>query len=178
MTMSERIVLYSLVIGLRPLRCLEIGTFKGGSALIIVAALDDAGDGILVCVDPNAKVKPEHWKEIAHRAILFQASSPEILPEASRAVGGKFDFTLIDGDHTTEGVVRDIAGVLPHLESPAYLLLHDAHNQEVSEGIRTALGDAGNCLTDCGLISTEKTADASTGADWGGLRLLRFSVKE
>jgi predicted O-methyltransferase YrrM len=178
MTMAERIVLYALVIGLRPRRCLEIGTFKGGSALIIAAALDDSGDGILACVDPNAQIKPEHWKEIAHRAILFQKPSPEILPDASRAVGGKFDFALIDGDHSTEGVVRDISGVLPLLESPAYLLLHDAHNQEVISGIRTVLAHPENRLTYCGPISTEKTVDSSPGVAWGGLRLLRFFAPE
>jgi predicted O-methyltransferase YrrM len=178
MTMAERIVLYGLVVGLRPRRCLEIGTFKGGSALIIVAALDDSREGILACVDPNAEIKAEHWKEIAHRAILFQAPSPEILQDASRAVGGQFDFALIDGDHSAQGVVRDIAGVLPLLESPAYLLFHDAYNQEVIKGIRAVLAQPENCLTDCGLISTEKTVDASSAVAWGGLQLLRFFARK
>jgi FkbM family methyltransferase len=177
MTMSERVLLYGLIAGLRPRRCLEIGTFKGGSALIITAALDDLGEGRLACVDPNAQIQPEHWRSISHRATLFQAPSPDVLPQASSAVGGKFDFALIDGDHSTEGVVRDIVGVLPHLESNAYLLFHDAHNAEVIEGIERALRQPANGLTDCGLLSTEKTEDATPGVFWGGLRLLRFARK-
>ena len=174
MTMSERVLLYGLIAGLRPRRCLEIGTFQGGSALIITAALDDLGQGKLACVDPDPKVRPEHWSTIAHRATLFAAPSPDILPEAARAVGGKFDFALIDGDHRTEGVLRDIEGTLPLLEDHAYLLFHDAHNADTAAGIDQAVSNPKNGLTDAGMLSTEKTADAVPGVFWGGLRLLRF----
>lgn len=175
MTMSERVLLYGLIAGLRPRRCLEIGTFQGGSALIITAALDDLGEGKLACVDPEPKVRPEHWSRIAHRATLFAAPSPDVIPEASRAVGGKFDFALIDGDHRTEGVLRDIEGTLPHLEDHAYLLFHDAHNAETSEGIDRAVRNPRNGLADAGMLSTEKTGDSAPGVFWGGLRLLRFT---
>ena len=173
MTMSERVLLYALIAGLRPQRCLEVGTFRGGSALIIAAALDDLGTGRLACVDPNAQIQPEHWRLIAHRASLFHAPSPEVLPQASQAAGGKFDFALIDGDHSTAGVIGDIEGVLPHLADDAYLLLHDAHNAEVREGIERCLRKTALGLTDAGLLSTEKTPDSAPGVFWGGLRLLR-----
>lgn len=175
MTMSERVLLYGLIAGLRPKRCVEIGTFQGGSALIITAALDDLGQGKLACVDPEPKIRPEHWRTIAHRATLFAAPSPAILPEAARAVGGKFDFALIDGDHTTEGVLRDIEGTLPLLEDRAYLLFHDAHNSDTAEGIDRAVRNPQNGLADAGMLSTEKTPDAAAGVFWGGLRLLRFT---
>ena len=55
MTVSERVVLYSLIFGLRPQRILEIGTKLGGSALVIGAALDDIGAGQLVCVDSSRR---------------------------------------------------------------------------------------------------------------------------
>lgn len=175
MTIAERVVLYGLVVGLQPERCLEIGTCQGGSAMITVAALDDLGAGSLSCVDPNPLVKPEHWRAIAHRATLFQAPSPGILPIVTRAAGGKFDFALIDGDHSTAGVVRDTEGVLPHLENKAYLLFHDAYNSEVAEGIAIALRGPKNCLVNCGMVSTERTVDSEHGVLWGGLQLLRVS---
>jgi hypothetical protein len=142
--------------------------------MIMVAALDDLGGGRLACVDPNPNVKPEHWQAIAHRAKMFVALSPAVLPEVVRALGGKLQFALIDGDHTTEGVIRDIDGILPYLEDDAHLLLHDAHFHEVAEGIRVAVERQGNNLVDCGLISTEKTDDPKNKVVWGGLRLLRF----
>ena len=143
--------------------------------MIIVAGLDDIGSGTLACVDPKPAVRSEHWQTISHRATLFQAASPDILPAASQAVGGKFDFALIDGDHSTEGVVRDIRGVVPLLEEKSYLLFHDAYFHEVAAGIAIALRDFEDSLRDCGFMSTEKTLDPMPGIFWGGLRLLRYS---
>lgn len=178
MTWSERVVLYSTIIGLRPRRSLEIGTHKGGSAVIIVAALDDIGEGSLVCVDPNPMVAPEHWHPIVHRATLIAGGSPEVLPQAYKAAGGRFDFALIDGDHETSGVIRDIEGVLPLLEEQAYLLFHDAHFVGVRNGIDQMLRKYSGRLVDCGLLSVEKTPDAQPGVAWGGLRLLKFSRRK
>jgi hypothetical protein len=95
----------------------------------------------------------------------------------ARRTGGRFDFALIDGDHSTSGALGDIQGVLPVLEDTAHIVLHDAHNEKVSESIILAFGNAGNGLTDCGMISAEKFAP-SEGEYWGGLRLLRFSRKK
>jgi hypothetical protein len=120
-------------------------------------------------------VRPEHWSSIAHRASLFAAPSPDVIPEASLAVGGRFDFALIDGDHSTEGVLRDIEGTLPYLEDRAYLLFHDAYNTETSAGIDRAVENAGNGLADAGMLSTERTGDSAPSVFWGGLRLLRFT---
>ena len=176
MTWSERVVLYSTVFGLRPRRSLEIGTHKGGSALIIVAALDDLGAGSLACVDPNPLIAPEHWNQVSHRATLLAGGSPEVLPRAREAACGPFDFALIDGDHERKGVIRDIEGVLPLLADSAYMLFHDAHNGPVREGIDQMLGKYRFHLVDCGMLSVEETPDgANEGVVWGGLRMLRFS---
>ncbi len=175
MTFSERVVLYSAVFGLRPRRCLEIGTHKGGSAAIIVAALDDIGEGTLACVDPNPLVAPEHWRQVAHRATLHAGGSPDVLPAARQAAGGPFDFALIDGDHEVEGVIRDVEGVLPLLSDTAYLLFHDAHFSPVREGIDRMLARHGRRLTDCGMLSAEQTPDGENpGVSWGGLRMVKF----
>jgi predicted O-methyltransferase YrrM len=175
MTFSERVVLYGTIFGLRPRRSLEIGTNKGGSSMIIVAALDDlGGDSHLVCVDPTPLVAPEHWQQICHRTTLLAGGSPEILPQAVQAAGGHFDFALIDGDHELPGVIRDIEGVLPILGPCAHLLFHDAHFVQVRQAIDQMLQKHSRQLTDCGLMSVEQTPD-SHGNTWGGLRLLRYA---
>jgi predicted O-methyltransferase YrrM len=178
MSYSERVVLYSTVLGLRPTRSLEIGTHRGGSASIIVAALDDVGSGTLVCVDPNPLVVPELWAQLAHRASLIAGSSPDVLPEALKAAGGRFDFALIDGDHEEDGVVRDIEGVLPLLADEAHLLFHDAHLTTVEAGINRMLTQYRKHLVDGGMLSSERTPDERPGICWGGLRMLRFSRRE
>lgn len=173
---AERLLLFSLVRALRPSRLLEIGTHKGGSAMIIVAALDDIGAGSLVCIDPTPLVSEENWGRIAHRATLLTGSSPEVLEEALAVAGGSIDFAFIDGDHGYAGVVRDIRGVLPILADGAYMLFHDAHYREVRQAIDFSIRRQSGRLVDCGMLSVEENPEP--GRDdvvWGGLRLLRYA---
>lgn len=182
MTSPERVLLYSLIFGLRPRRCLEIGTHKGGSALIIAAALDDLGAGHLVCIDPQPMVAPEHWAQVSHRATMIAGASPAVLPRAVEAAGGRFDFALIDGDHEYPGVVSDIEGVLGVLEPHAYLLFHDANYHEVARGIDEMLCKHADQLVDCGMLSVQQTPEDrfvnGRQVVWGGLRLVRYHGPE
>jgi hypothetical protein len=49
-SMGERMTLFSLTLGRRPARALEIGSFRGGSAQIIVHAMDLNGFGEFVMI--------------------------------------------------------------------------------------------------------------------------------
>lgn len=180
MLKPERVLLYALVYGRRPKCCLEIGTFRGGSSVIICAAMDDAGCGRLVCVDPAPRLDDATWQAIQHRAILFDQPSPQVLTKAAQAVADKFDFVLIDGDHSYQGVLNDVEGVLPLLADEAYLLFHDSHYVEVRQAIETALKRHSKQLMDCGLLSVEHKPPGELSPidgqpiTWGGLRLLRY----
>jgi len=172
--MSERLMLYSLVFGIQPERALEIGTLYGGSTMIMCAAMDDVGKGKIACVDPEPRVTPEHWRLVEHRATMVQGYSPDVLPDAVSAVGGPFDFALIDGDHTHAGVVRDFEGVLPHLADEAWMLFHDAHYYEVRDAIDEVLAKHGDQLHDAGLVSTPDAPEPDNPEiRWGGFRLVR-----
>ena len=175
MRMPERVALYSLIFGIQPRNCLEIGTARGGSAAIISGAMDDLGFGQLSCVDPMPQVDPVLWAEISNRCTMFEGTSPGILPKALEAAGAKFDFALIDGDHNFEAVCADIANVLPYLTDDAYVLFHDAHNEGVKRAIDEAVSSSKE-LIDCGLMSVERTILQENGhcSTWAGLRLLRF----
>lgn len=174
MTMPERVLLYAVVAGLKPQHTLEIGTFLGGSALIIAAALDDVDAGDLWCVDPEPRVEEADWARIAHRATMVAAPSPQALTDARAQAGGPFDFALIDGDHSLEGVRRDIAGTLPVLADEAHVLFHDALYHEVRDGIDEALAAHPGELHDAGMLSTHASVDEND-VTWGGLRMLRFT---
>ncbi|MGH9161086.1 MAG: class I SAM-dependent methyltransferase [Vicinamibacteraceae bacterium] len=177
MTPAERIVLYATVIGRRPARVLEIGTHKGGSAMIICAALDELGSGRLVCVDPRPLVADEDWRAIQHRSVLLAGASPAVLTRAVEAAAGPFDLALIDGDHEYAGALADIEAVLPLLAAEAYLLFHDAHYWQVRDAIDHALAAHAE-LIDCGYLSAEETREAREerghAVVWGGLRALRY----
>ena len=178
--LPERLLMYSLVRGLRPARCLEIGTHFGGSTTITCAALDDVGAGRLICVDPNPLVPDDVWARLAHRATMLRGCSPGLLPDAVAAAGGLFDFAFIDGDHTHAGVVRDVEGVLAVVAPGAHLLFHDSHYWEVRDAIDECVARHPGRLLDAGTLSalaTEPiTAPDGSEACWGGFRLLRVAL--
>jgi predicted O-methyltransferase YrrM len=175
MRMPERVVLYSLIFGMQPRNCLEIGTFRGGSSAIICGAMDDTGFGQLTCVDPMPKIEAALWSKLSNRCRLFEGPSPDVLPEVARQVSTPFDFALIDANHTYDAVKRDIAGVLPYLADNAYLLFHDANYPNVRQAIDESVA-AFPELTDCGLVSIEPTVlyDNGQSTTWAGLRLLKY----
>jgi predicted O-methyltransferase YrrM len=177
MTRAERLTLFALAFGLRPRRYLEIGTLRGGSALVVAAAMAAAGHaGRLVLLDPEPQIAPEHWERLAGRATLLRARSPEALPQAQEAAGGPFDLALIDGDHTCAGVLRDAEGLLPYLADGAYVLFHDGFYSEIAQALRAFAERHPDRVTDCGLLTREVTVHAEGGNQvrWGGLRLMRI----
>ncbi|HSJ59170.1 MAG TPA: class I SAM-dependent methyltransferase, partial [Anaerolineae bacterium] len=136
MTRAERLLLYTLAFCLRPRRYLEIGTYQGGSALLVSSALQSLGsDGRIYCVEPRPAIAPEHWRLLEARTTLVKGYSPAILPEAVRLAGGRFDLALVDGDHTHEGVLADAGGLLPCVQHGGYLLFHDSFHPDVARAI-------------------------------------------
>jgi predicted O-methyltransferase YrrM len=179
---SERLLLYTMVFGTRPRRYLEIGTLYGGSAAIVCAALDAMGlPTRMALVDPSPRIEPALWARLEKRAVLVQGFSPAVLSEAEQAAGGKFDFVLIDGDHSYDGTLRDLDGVLPHCAVGAYLLCHDCFYPTVEQAIDAFARKHAARVVDFGPL----TRDTSAGADadgnvstshaerWGGIRALQ-----
>jgi predicted O-methyltransferase YrrM len=177
MCRAERLLLYTLTFCLRPKRYLEIGTLKGGSALLVNAALNSLqAEGRLVCVDPKPQIDPEHWKLLEPRTTLLTGYSPAVLPRARDAAGGLFDFILIDGDHTYQGALRDGRGVLPFAADGAYILFHDSFFPEVARAIDEVARQQANEIVDFGTLTREVTVQADSmgrAVEWGGLRLLQ-----
>ena len=178
MSSSERLLLFALVFALRPKRYLEIGTFQGGSALLVAAAMDAANiEGTLLCIDPAPKISEENWRRLEKRTILLTGSSPQILPEALRQAGGKFDLILIDGDHSYEGAMSDAEGVLPFLAEDGYIFFHDCFFPDVQIAIDDFVKANGGRIVDIGALTRETTSVTSPTGDvsqWGGLRMLQL----
>lgn len=161
LTPVERMILFSLAIGLRPRHAIEIGAFRGGSAEIIVHAMDLNGYGTVTLIDPAPEVSDALWARIRHRATLIKASSPEAL------AGLSCDFAMIDATHTTPAVKADLAAVHATLSPGGVVLLHDAHYSEVTRGIDESLG-----WIDCGVLTASATLDEEN-RPWAGWRMLR-----
>ena len=175
MSRAERLLLFTLAFTLHPRRYVEIGTFQGGSALIVNAALDALeSDGRIFCVDPEPRVSPENWQKLSQRAQMFKGFSPAILQEVATAAGAPFDLALIDGDHSYDGAHRDAAGIFPYMQSGAYMLFHDGFFPDVKRAIDDFVVARQDKLVDFGLLTREITTQAGdTGAvEWGGIRVV------
>jgi predicted O-methyltransferase YrrM len=107
---------------------LEIGTFHGNSATIIASALSDAvRDVEFVSVDIEERCQKRACAELAvqglaDRVALFHGTCEDLF--AARP-----DFrpmlVFVDGDHSRDGVRRDIEALNPHVPNGALLLFHD-----------------------------------------------------
>jgi hypothetical protein len=166
LNMSERMTLFSLTLGRRPARAVEIGSFRGGSAQIIVHAMDLNGFGELVMIEPNPRFPPGLWDGLSHRSMLVSGASPA----AFAAVQGVFDFAFIDAIHTRECVRADLTAVAERLVPDGIVLLHDVLHPEVRAGINDVLQSSD--LVDCGCLCTNAYFD-DRGISWAGLGMVR-----
>ena len=118
---------------LKPKNCLEIGVAEGGSAIIILNALQDIKDSKLVSLDISNKyytnkslltghnVK-EHFPELMNKWKLFTGEQPHIFLERLNL---KFDFLFLDTVHLTPGELINFIEALPFLKDNAIVVLHD-----------------------------------------------------
>jgi predicted O-methyltransferase YrrM len=168
----ERLFLYATVLALAPERCLEIGVAQGGSSRIIADALRDLGRGQLIGVDlrPALSFDPA---ELSGVASFLEGRSPDVLPQAARRAGGPFDFVLLDGDHSRDGVLLDLEGLARCTKPWAVVLAHDAYYPPVAAGIDAALA-LGLPFVDAGLLATTRHPGIENGQEvaYAGFRLL------
>jgi hypothetical protein len=132
MTLGERTALEGLLSQVKPRLAVEIGTAEGGSLRRLAAHSEEVHSFDLV--EPAFDVS-----EFGH-VVLHTGDSHALLPEALAgfaAAGRSVDFVLVDGDHSADGVERDL---LDLLASPAVtstvIVLHDTLNPEVREGLQ------------------------------------------
>lgn len=152
MTPRERLLLYTLTLCLNPKRYLEIGSFEGGSALIVCSALDTLNNaaGRIFMVDPAFRLTEETWDCIKHRATRIERESPGALAEAHRLAGGSFDLVLVDGAHEVAAAVSDIISVYKYVSPGGLVVVHDYSNIEVRDAVDYVLRQGQ--YTDVGLI--------------------------
>jgi cephalosporin hydroxylase len=172
MCIADRVMLYALVRGLRPMRVLEIGVRWGGGASIIAAALEDAGGpGRAIGIDPE----PGEFRPRPHglfgRYDLLCGYSPGAIAEAVARLGGPVELAFIDAMHTHDHVLADFRGVVPHLAPGAHILLHDTFHQGIDRAIAEVLGEHPT-FVDCGFVTRHpEITDAPVA--YQGLRLVR-----
>lgn len=131
MSYGERAALEGIVAQLRPRLAIEIGTATGGSLKRLAAHSDEVHSFDLVA--PGAEVAA------LENVSFHTGDSHELLPQTLAelaAAGRSVDFVLVDGDHTAEGVRRDLEDLLASdAIQRTVIVLHDTTNDLVRRGI-------------------------------------------
>jgi hypothetical protein len=135
MSDSERLGLTSVLYRHKPRCSIEIGTYLGG-ALSLIAQHSD----FVFSIDIDSSI-PEKFSHFENVSFLTGPSSvilPLLFEELDEA-GIAVDFILLDGDHSAEGMKRDILSLLSYIpKSPLLVMIHDTFNPECRRGILEA----------------------------------------
>ena len=131
MSYGERAALEGLLCQLQPQLAIEIGTAEGGSLARIAAHSAEVHSFDFVEPDPDVRT-------LSH-VTVHTGDSHELLPALLRRLADEernVDFVLVDGDHSSEGVRKDL---LDLLDSPAVgrtiIVVHDSMNETVRAGL-------------------------------------------
>jgi hypothetical protein len=134
MSFGERAAFEGLLSQLRPGLAVEIGRAEGGSLQRIAAHTQEVHS--LDLTEPHPRARE------LDNVHLHVGDSHEILPQllARFASGGRnVDFAFVDGDHSAEGVRRDLLDLLDSAAvGRTVIILHDSLNDTVRTGILSA----------------------------------------
>jgi hypothetical protein len=133
MSSAERLALCGIAARLKPDVALEIGTYQGGSLQVLACNAKR-----VISLDIDEMVKNRLAGRFGNVEFLT-GNSGEVLDSlvdelnrAQTSVG----LVLVDGDHSREGVRRDLSHVLRlNVRKPMAVLMHDTFNPEVRAGV-------------------------------------------
>lgn len=134
----------------------EIGSYKGKSAAYMCVEIANSGKKIkFECIDPMELMggyldMPQNEKDGYSFEDFTQRLEPVkdyyklIRMTSDDAVGlyedGSIDFLLIDGDHSYEGVYKDIINYLPKMRSGGLIVGDDAYDERIIRALADAAG--------------------------------------
>ncbi len=175
MAYNEAAVFQALLSNLKPKYAVEIGTETGATLAIIARHAEHA-----VSIDIDPKVKAELSPAFSNVEFIT-GSSHDVLPvllQKLAAENSNPDFVFVDGDHSAEGVRKDIEFILSVRPTrPMTVLMHDSFNPGCRHGIVTApWGQNPYChFVDVdfspGVLHPD---EAVKGQRWGGLGYALF----
>lgn len=169
MSLGERAAMEGLLGALRPALAIEVGTAEGACLRRIAAHAGEVHSFDLVT--PTIDDLPDH----VH---LHTGDSHALLPAALErfaADGRNVDFVLVDGDHSSDGVRRDVQALLA---SPAIaatvIVMHDTANERVRDGLDAVPYGAHPKVAhvDLDFVTGYLGRDRFSGELWGGLGLI------
>ncbi|MBO6560627.1 MAG: class I SAM-dependent methyltransferase [Nisaea sp.] len=132
-TTSEIHWLIEQLIALQPKRVLEIGVAQGGTTGLFSRIVGP--DGLVVALDITDDLVDPRVRSLENISFLIGDSHDPAMLEAVRAASPEYDFMLIDGDHSVDGVLQDTEMYLPLLREGGLVVWHDVR-LDAGEGIK------------------------------------------
>lgn len=171
MSDAERMSMAGLLARWRPSTYLEIGVFHGGSTLL---ASEFADKVVSIDIDPEAINRFDKPDNVT----FIVGNSHEVVPgllDDLESEGRYPEVVLIDGDHSTDGVKRDIELFLARRPPrPMLIMFHDSFNPDARAGICAA--DWRGCLwahrLELDFVAggvVDQPGNPFNGQMWGGL---------
>lgn len=166
---SERLGLMSVLTRVRPKCAIEVGTYYGGSLSLLAKY---CGSVFSLDIDPEVPNRLPKFENVS----FLTGPSGDILPLLLRELdeqGLSPELILIDGDHSREGVKRDLARIIAYKPiRPLWVLMHDSFNPQCRQGmLETRWGDSPYChWVDLDFVPGRVVeAGPAVGQMWGGL---------
>lgn len=108
---------------IKPDIIIEIGSYEGGSTLYLANLLDLLGKGTVVSIDiDRSKYSVRHDRIIA---ITGNSSSLETFKKVSELCHNRSVLIIHDGDHSKEGVLKDLNLYSPLVSTGSYFIVED-----------------------------------------------------
>ena len=177
MSFGERAAIEGVLSQLRPTLSIEIGTAKGGSLATIARHSQEVHSFDLL--DPGSLT--ERFPDAHFHTGDSHELLPRLLDDLSRE-GRNVDFVLVDGDHSADGVERDVEDLLA---SPAIkhtiILMHDTSNRWVREGLERVSYESHPKVAYVDLDFLGGYVLSAPGEDdelWGGLGILWINAAQ
>ena len=125
--------LNGLIRKIKPKKIVEIGVAYGGTAALILNAINDINDARLFSIDINKNCYRMISKETG---FIVKERFPKFLKkwkiytggltsEFIEKIGNEIDLVYIDTMHVTPGEMINFLEILPFLKEEAYVVLHD-----------------------------------------------------
>ena len=168
---GERAALEGMLATLKPSISIEVGIRHGGSLRCI-----SAHSGQVHAFD--LKLQPTVTRERFPNVEFHVGDSHRLLPIALNdlaALGASVDFALVDGDHSAEGVRRDVEALLASPSvSRTIVMAHDTLHPHVRAGLERIGKDGGKVtFVDLDFVQGVVASEGEFKDElWGGLGLI------
>ncbi len=134
MSTAEQATIIQLLQTIKPKVAIEIGTYNGGSLQVLSAFSEK-----VYAIDLSPEFRDsrcEAFKNVSYKIGDSKTIIPKLVSEINNS-DEVVEFILIDGDHSTDGVLQDITNVLQLIpKQNITIILHDSFNPDCRKGMQ------------------------------------------